>query len=115
MQFVEQAISRLSQSDPIPKLLHEVKVGRMKPTDPGLRAVTESWLGTYRQVLESSRGLNLDRTSLLRVDPAPRLEVLESAGVLPPDHPAAAALRAAFSELLAREQVDRTSASDTES
>ncbi len=96
-QTIRQAIHTLSQSDPIVKLLAEVKLGRMKPSDPGLRAITESWLGTYKKVLETAR---LDRTATLRLDPSPRLEVLTAAGVLPADHGGAASLRAAFEKAL---------------
>jgi hypothetical protein len=39
---VRRAIGTLLQSDPLIKLLQEVRLGRMKATDPGLRAVTES-------------------------------------------------------------------------
>lgn len=96
-QAVRQAINTVLQSDPLIKLLQEVKLGRMKPTDAGLRAITESWLGTYKKVLETAR---LDRTAVLRLDPSPRLEVLIEAGVLPADHAGAAALRSAFQKLL---------------
>jgi hypothetical protein len=93
---VDQAIQTLSQSDPLIKLLQEVKLGRMKPTDAGLRAVTESWLAIYQKVLETG---NVDRTGLARLDPSPRLDVLVAAGVLPPDHAGAASLRAAFTKV----------------
>jgi hypothetical protein len=96
---VDQAIHTLSQSDPIPKLLQEVRLGRMKATDAGLRAVTEAWLGTYRQVLQSANGL--DRTALHRLDPSPRLEVLITAGVMSADHPAILSLRTAYEQALA--------------
>lgn len=97
-QAVRQAIRTISQSDPLIKLLKEVKLGRMKPSDPGLRAVTESWIGTYRTVLETA---SLDRSALLRLDPSPRLNELIEAGILPAGHPGAAALRAAFEKALA--------------
>jgi hypothetical protein len=96
-QALRQAISDIAQSDPITKLLQEVKLGRMKPTDPGLRAITESWLGTYKKILEATR---LNRPAVLRLDPLPRLEVLVVAGVLPADHAGAAALRSAFEKAL---------------
>jgi len=98
-QAVQQAIYALSQSDPLIKLLQEVKLGRMKPTDAGLRAITESWLSTYKKVLETS---GLDRLALLRLDPSPRLDVLIDAGVLPPDHAAVTSLRAAHRQLLVK-------------
>lgn len=95
---IEQAIGTLSQSDPIIKLLQQVKLGRMKPTDAGLRAVTDAWLGTYRKVLET---VEFDRGSLLRIDPSPRLSILIEAGVLPGDHPAVRDLRDLFNKRLA--------------
>jgi hypothetical protein len=95
---VEQAIGTLSQADPIIKLLQQVKLGRMKPTDAGLQAVTEAWLGTYRQVLQTAE---LDRQSLLRIDPSPRLAILIETGVLTADHPAVRALRDLFNKRLA--------------
>ena len=98
-QAVSQAIHTISQSDPLIKLLQEVKLGRMKPTDPGLRAITEAWLSTYKKVLETS---GLDRTALARLDPLPRLDVLHDAGVLPADHAAAASLREAFQQAVSK-------------
>ncbi|MBI5777386.1 MAG: hypothetical protein HY444_08350 [Nitrospirae bacterium] len=98
-QAVRQAISTILQSDPLIKLLQEVKLGRMKPTDAGLRAITEAWLGTYKKVLETS---SLDRTALARLDPSPRLYVLIDAGILPADHAAAASLRAAYRQSFAK-------------
>lgn len=103
-QEIQQAIAVLSQSDPITKLLQEVRLGRMKPSDPGLRAITETWLGIYRQVLESGKGL--DRGALLRLDPSPRLDVLIEAGVVAADHHAVKALRATFERRLASQQED---------
>lgn len=98
-QALRQAIHTLSQSDPLIKLLQEVKLGRMKPTDAGLRAITEAWLGTYKKVLETS---SLDRTALARLDPSPRLDVLIGTGVLPADHAAITSLRAVFEKALSR-------------
>jgi len=98
-EYLQRAIATLSQSDPLIKLLQEVKLGRMKPTDAGLRAITEAWLGTYRQVLQSSNGV--DRNALHRLNPLPRLEVLITAGVIPADHPAVLSLSTAFEQALA--------------
>ncbi len=95
---VEQAISILSQADPIVKLLQHVKLGRMSPTDAGLRLITEAWLETYRKVLEAAEP---DRGLLARIDPSPRLAVLVEAGVLPSDHPAERDLRDLFNKRLA--------------
>jgi len=96
-QALQRAISTISQSDPLIKLLQEVKLGRMQAADPGLRAITESWLGTYRKVLESP---GLTRAALLRLDPSPRVDVLVAGGVLPADHAAVAALKSAFEKVL---------------
>ncbi|HYM37813.1 MAG TPA: hypothetical protein VES96_05395 [Nitrospiraceae bacterium] len=96
-QAVRQAINILSQSDPLIKLIQEVKLGRMKPTDAGLRAITEAWLNTYKKVLGTP---GLDRTALLRLDPSPRLGVLIDAGIVPADHAAVTSLRAVFEKSL---------------
>lgn len=101
-QLLDQAINRLSESDPIIKLLHEVKLGRMKPTDPGLRAITESWIETYRQVLQDMK--ELERSALPRLDPRPRLEFLIAAGVLSTDHPGVVNLNTTFNQMLADAQ-----------
>jgi hypothetical protein len=98
-QQLRRAIDTLSQSDPIIKLLQEVKVGRMKASDAGLRAITEAWLGTYQKLLETTV---LGRQALARLDPSPRLEVLIEANVLTPDHQAVSSLQASFEKALAR-------------
>jgi hypothetical protein len=103
-QFLENAIATLSLADPLVKLLQEVKLGRMKATDAGLKAITESWLETYRQVVGSAH--RLDRAALLRIDPSPRVEVLINAGVLTPEHPAVRALHAIFEERLGESKCD---------
>ncbi len=92
----QQAIETLSQTDPIVKLLQQVKLGRMKPTDAGLQVVTESWLGTYRQVILGFPPAG--KHTLKRLDPDPRLEVLIQAGVVANDHPAVVSLRQAFQQ-----------------
>ena len=92
-QVLEHAIATISQSDPLIKLLEQVKLGRMKPTDVGLRAVTDSWLDTYRKVIESSE---LNRQALRRIDPHPRLAVLIECGVLTSAEQAVAALHTSF-------------------
>ncbi len=96
-QMLQRAIATISQSDPLVKLLEQVRLGRMKPTDAGLRAVTESWLNTYQKVLEST-GLN--RHALRRIDPMPRVAVLIDAGVLTKDHVAVESLHATFEKAL---------------
>ncbi|HEU5409307.1 MAG TPA: hypothetical protein VFU48_16185 [Nitrospira sp.] len=97
-QAVQCAISAISQSDPLIKLLQQVRLGRMKPTDAGLRAVTESWLGTYEKALATD---GVTQSGLRRLNPAPRLAVLIEIGVLTDEHPGVTALRAAYDELLA--------------
>lgn len=92
-----RAIGTILQSDPLIKLLQEVRLGRMKATDPGLRAVTESWVGVYAQVLKSQ---SFHPTVLARLDPTPRLEVLVETGVLSWDHPATKELRELFGRLM---------------
>ncbi len=98
-RYLSHAIATVAQSDPLIKLLREVRMGRMQPTDAGLRAITESWLGTYQQVIE--KGDALDHVGLRRLDPIPRLEVLIEAGVVTSDHAAVAGLRAAYEQALA--------------
>ena len=90
---LRQAIAAICQSDPIIKLLQQVALGRMKPTDAGLRAVTESWLKTYQHVVETAA---LDRQTLARIDPRPRIDLLIDAGVLDASHEGARSLRHAY-------------------
>jgi hypothetical protein len=97
-QSLQRAIATISQSDPIIKLLEEVKLGRMKPTDGGLRAVTDSWLNTYRKVIESG---GLSRQVLRRIDPHPRLAILIECGVLTGEQQSVADLRESFERALA--------------
>ncbi len=93
---MRRAIGTLLQSDPLIKLLQEVRLGRMNATDAGLRAVVESWIGTYAQVLKSQ---SLDPELLPRLDPTPRLQVLVDAGILSWDHPATRDLAELFRRL----------------
>lgn len=97
-QALQRAIATISQSDPIIKLLQQVRMGRMKPTDAGLRAITESWLGTYEKALATE---GLTRSALRRIDPGPRVGALIDAGVLTQDHPAVSSLIAAFERAMA--------------
>lgn len=101
-QNLQRAITTISQSDPLVKLLEQVRLGRMKPTDAGLRAVTESWLKTYQKVLEST---GFSRQSLRRIDPLPRMAVLIEAGVLSKDHQAVESLQATFEKALLQSSV----------
>lgn len=96
---LQQAIATISSSDPLIKLLAQVKLGRMKPTDVGLRAVTESWLSTYEKVINNP---GLTKQALKRIDPTPRLAVLSETGVLSPDHAAVKTLQASYEQAAAR-------------
>ncbi len=97
-QILQRAIATISQSDPITKLLEQVKLGRMKPTDAGLKAVTGSWLGTYRKIIESA---GLTKQALRRIDPNPRLALLIECGVLTEEQQDVAALRTSFDRAVA--------------
>ena len=97
-QILQRAIATISQSDPLTKLLEQVKLGRMKPTDAGLRAITGSWLGTYQKVIESG---GLTRQALRRIDPNPRLAVLIDYGVLTDEQQAVTGLRASLKQAIA--------------
>lgn len=102
-QAVQRAISSIAQSDPLIKLLQQVRLGRMKPTDAGLRAVTESWLGTYEKALVMD---GLTQSRLRRLNPAPRLAVLIDVGVLVGDHPGVESLTAAYDRAVASAPAD---------
>lgn len=97
-QALQRAIATISQSDPLTKLLEQVKLGRMQPTDAGLRAVTGSWLGTYQKIVESG---GLTRQALRRIDPNPRLAVLIECGVLTGEQPAVTDIRTSFDRAVA--------------
>lgn len=99
-EALRQAISTLSQSDPLIKLLQQVKLGRMKPTDVGLRAITDAWLGTYQKVIEG--GGVVEAGAIRRLDPQPRLDILIEAGILTEDHPPVRTLKAAFEQAMAK-------------
>ena len=97
-QALTRAIAAISHSDPLIKLLQQVRLGRMKPTDAGLRAITESWLGSYEKALAT---VGLTRSSLRRLDPAPRLAELVEAGVLTNEHPGVISLKTAYERMAA--------------
>jgi hypothetical protein len=97
-QTLQRAIATISQSDPLIKLLDQVKLGRMKPTDAGLRAVTDSWIGTYQKIIESG---GFTRQALRRIDPHPRLAVLIECGVLTGEQQAVTTLRTSFERAVA--------------
>ena len=97
-QILQRAIATISQSDPITKLLEQVKLGRMKPTDAGLKAVTGSWLDTYQKIIESG---GLTKQALRRIDPNPRLALLIECGVLTDEQQDVAALSTSFDRAVA--------------
>jgi hypothetical protein len=97
-QTLQRAIATISQSDPLIKLLEQVKLGRMKPTDAGLRAVTDSWIGTYQKIIESG---GFTRQALRRIDPSPRVAILIECGVLTGEQQAVTTLRTSFERAFA--------------
>lgn len=96
---LQRAIGTISQSDPIIKLLQQVKLGKMKPADAGLRAIVEAWLATYQKVLATP---GMTKTALSRIDPSPRVAVLIEAGVLQATQPAVQSLESAFAQAMAQ-------------
>ena len=97
-QALQRAIVTISQSDPLTKLLEQVKLGRMKPSDAGLRAVTDSWIDTYQKIIESG---GFTRQALRRIDPNPRVAILIECGVLTGEQQAVAALCTSFERAVA--------------
>lgn len=97
-QALQRAIATISQSDPLTKLLEEVKLRRMKPTDARLRAATGSWIGTYQKIIESG---GFTRQALRRIDPNPRVAMLVEYGVLTGEQQAVTALRTSFERAFA--------------
>jgi hypothetical protein len=97
-QALQRATATISQFDPLIKLLEQVKLGRMKPTDVGLRAVTDSWLCTYRKIIEAG---GFTRQALRRIDPHPRLAVLIEYGVLTSEQQSVADLHKSFERAVA--------------
>ena len=98
-QAIQRAISNIAQSDPLIKLLQQVRLGRMKSSDAGLRAVTESWLGIYEKALATD---GLTSSDFRRLNPAPRLAVLIDTGILTDNHPGGTSLKVSYDEALAR-------------
>jgi hypothetical protein len=97
-EALRRAIATISQSDPLTKLLEQVKLGRMKPTDAGLRAVTDSWVGTYQKVIESGE---FTSQALRRIDPNPRVAIMVECGVLTAEQQSVTDLRASFERAVA--------------
>ena len=107
--FLNRAFVLLHRTDPIPKLLPQVRLGRMPKDSPALQAIISSWLEAFVTVLKDGEG-TLDVNAVLRLDPNPRLEVLHEAGMLNVDDPNAQAARSAFAAALqaARQRADVT-------
>jgi hypothetical protein len=97
-QALQRAIATISQSDPLTKLLAQVKLGRMKPADAGLRAVTDLWLGTYQKIIDSG---GFTKEALRRIDPHPRIAILIESGVLTSEQQAVVALCKSFERAIA--------------
>lgn len=89
----------LQRSDPIPKLLPQVRIGRMPKDSPALTAILESWLEAFVQVLKDGQVV-LNVEGVLRLDPNPRIAVLVEAGVLAEDQPQVKTLREAWTEAM---------------
>ncbi len=98
-QFLDRAMKLLQRSDPIPKLLPQVRLGRMPKDSPALTAILDSWLEAFIQVLKDAQVV-LDIGGVKRLDPDPRIAVLVEAGVLAEDYPHVKTLRDAWSEAL---------------
>lgn len=97
--LLQRTIAVISQSDPLIKLLEQVRLGRMTRSDPGLRVITDTWVATYRKAVATP---GLTKQALRRIDPSPRLDLLAQEGLLPVDHAAARELLADFQQAIAR-------------
>ena len=98
-QFLDRAMALLQRSDPIPKLLPQVRIGRMPKDSPALMAILESWLEAFVQVLKDGQAV-LNVEGVLRLDPNPRIAVLVEAGVATETQPYVQAVRDAWSAAL---------------
>ena len=98
-QFLDRAMALLQRSDPIPKLLPQVRIGRMPKDSPALTAILESWLEAFVQVLKDGQRV-LDAEGVLRLDPNPRIAVLVEAGVLADNQRDVLAVRDAWAAAL---------------
>ena len=98
-QFLDRAMTLLQRSDPIPKLLPQVRLGRMPKDSPALIAILESWLEAFVQVLKDGQAV-LNVEDVLRLDPNPRIAVLVEAGVLTEDQPYVKTVRDAWAEAM---------------
>ena len=105
--FLNRAFVLLHRTDPIPKLLPQVRLGRMPKDSPALQAIISTWLDAFVMVLKDGES-TLDVNAVLRLDPTPRLAVLQEAGMLDGDDPNAQAARSAYAAALeaARQRAD---------
>ena len=97
--FLNRAFPLLQRSDPIPKLLPQVRLGRMPRDSPALQAIISSWLEAFVTVLKDGETV-LDVNGVLRLDPNPRLAVLLEAGVVADNDPHVQVARSAFTTVL---------------
>ena len=93
--FLNRVLPLLQRSDPIPKLLPQVRLGRMPKDSPALQAIISSWLEAFASVLKDAERV-LDVNGVLRLDPNPRLAVLHEAGLVDENNPNALATRSAY-------------------
>jgi hypothetical protein len=100
--LVHRTIATISQSDPLIKLLEQVRLGRMQRTDPGLRVIIETWVATYRKAIATP---GLTKQALRQINPSPRLDLLTQEGMLPADHTGVRDLLADFEQAVVRAQV----------
>ncbi|HEY3198082.1 MAG TPA: hypothetical protein VGJ57_08710 [Nitrospirales bacterium] len=97
--FLNRVLPFLQRSDPIPKLLPQVRLGRMPKDSPALQAIISSWLEAFATVLKDGERV-LDVNGVLRLDPNPRLAVLQEAGLVDDNDANAQAARSAYSAAL---------------
>ena len=109
-QFLDRAMKLLQRSDPIPKLLPQVRLGRMDKESPALIAILESWLEAFVQVLKDGQAV-LNMEGVKRLDPNPRIAVLVEAGILAEGQPHVQTLRDAWAAAMqaARERTGASS------
>ena len=55
--FLNRALPLLQRSDPIPKLLPQVRLGRMPRDSPALQAIISSWLEAFVTVLKDGESV----------------------------------------------------------
>ena len=97
--FLNRAFPLLQRSDPIPKLLPQVRLGRMPRDSPALQAIVSSWLEAFVTVLKDGERV-LDVNGVLRLDPNPRLAVLLEAGLVADNDPHVEVARSAYTTVL---------------